>query len=49
LNKVKETFKSINLNYKYDIIILNNETKLSELNGNLSKNLLLKEMMLFSD
>jgi len=49
LNKAKETFKDTNLYYKYDIIILNNGTKLSELTGNLFPNLLLKEMMLFSD
>ena len=49
LNRAKETFKDTNLYYKYDIVILDNATKLSELTRNLSPNLLLKEMMLYSD
>jgi hypothetical protein len=50
LNKAKETFKDTNLYYKYDIIIiLDNEMKFSELTGNISPNLLLKEMVLMSD
>ncbi|NEW79023.1 MAG: hypothetical protein GZ086_06260 [Gelidibacter sp.] len=49
LNKAKETFKDTNLYYKYDIIILDNATKLSALTGNISPNLLLKKMMLFLD
>ncbi|MFA5300788.1 MAG: hypothetical protein WC389_21570 [Lutibacter sp.] len=49
LNKARETFKDTNLYYKYDIIILDNSTKLSELIGNISPNLLLKEMVLLSD
>ncbi|NEW80119.1 MAG: hypothetical protein GZ086_12005 [Gelidibacter sp.] len=49
LNKAKETFKDTNLYYKYDIIILDNATKLSALTGNIPPNLLLKEMVRYSD
>ncbi|MGV8944867.1 MAG: hypothetical protein ACOH1N_00430 [Lutibacter sp.] len=49
LNKAKETFKDTNLYHKYDIIILDHTTKLSDLTGNIAPNLLLKEMVLVSD
>ncbi|MGV8946142.1 MAG: hypothetical protein ACOH1N_06905 [Lutibacter sp.] len=49
LNKAKETFKDTNLYHKYDIILLDNATKLLDLTGNIAPNLLLKEMVLRSD
>lgn len=49
LNKAKETFKGTNLYYKYDIILLDNATKLSDLTANLAPDFLLKEMVLYSD
>jgi len=42
LNKAKETFKDTNIYYKYDIILLDNATKLSVLTWNLSPNIYLK-------
>jgi hypothetical protein len=49
LNKAKETYINTNQYYKYDIIILGENKKLSDLTGNLTAELLLKEMVQFSE
>ena len=49
LNKAKETYINTNQYYKYDIMILDENKKLSDLTGNLTPELLLKEMVQFSE
>ena len=49
LNKAKETYINTNQYYKYDIMILGENKKLSDLTGNLTPELLLKEMEQFSE
>ncbi|MGV8944889.1 MAG: hypothetical protein ACOH1N_00540 [Lutibacter sp.] len=47
LRKAKETYKNTTSYYKYDILILNEDTKLATLTGNQPPELLLQEMVLF--
>ena len=49
LNNAKETYKETIHYYKYDMIIFMYGKKLTELTGNLTPDLLLKEMVQFSD
>ena len=49
LHKAKEANKNMQVYHKYDILIFNEELKLAELTGNLSSDLLLKEMARFSE
>jgi hypothetical protein len=49
LSKAKETYLNTNQYYKYDIMILGENKKLSDLTGNLTPELLLKEMARFSE
>lgn len=49
LHKAKEANKDKQEYHKYDILIFNEELKLAELTGDLSPDLLLKEMAQFSD
>ena len=49
LNTAKETYKDTNQYYKYDTIIFKQEVQLADLTGNLAPDLLLREMMAFSD
>ena len=49
LSKAKEANKDTQAYHKYDILILNENTKLTELTGNISPDLLLKEMVQFED
>jgi hypothetical protein len=49
LNKAKETYLNTNQYYKYDIIILDENKKLSALTGNITPELLLKEMVQFEE
>lgn len=49
LHKVKETNKDMQAYHKYDILIFKEELKLAELTGDLMPELLLKEMVQFSD
>ena len=48
-NKVKETNKNTKQYYKYDTIILKHEVKLTDLTVSLAPDLLMEEMMQFSD
>lgn len=49
LHKAKEANKDMQAYHKYDILIFNEDVKLAELTGNISPELLLKEMAQFSD
>ena len=49
LHKAKEANKDMQAYHKYDILIFNEKLKLAELTGNLTPDLLLKEMVRFSD
>lgn len=49
LHKAKEANKDKQEYHKYDILIFKEELKLAELTGNLTPDLLLKEMAQFSD
>jgi hypothetical protein len=49
LCKAKEANKDKQEYHKYDILIFKEELKLAELTGNLTPDLLLKEMAQFSD
>ena len=49
LNNAKETYKNTKQYYKYDTLILRQEIQLSDLTSNLAPDLLLKEMMRFSN
>ena len=49
LSKAKESNKDTQAYYKYDILIFNEDLKLAELTGNLTPELLLKEMVQFED
>jgi len=49
LNKAKETYKDTNQYYKYDTIIFKHEVQLTDLTGNLTPDLLIKEMIGFED
>jgi len=49
LHKAKETYKDTQAYHKYDILILNENTKLTELTGNHPPELLLKVMAQFPD
>ncbi len=49
LHKAKEANKDKQAYYKFDILILNENTKLNELTGNLTPELVLKEMVQFED
>jgi len=49
LAKAKETYKDTNQYYKYDILILKENDVLANLTGNLAPDMLLREMMGFSD
>ncbi len=49
LHKAKEANKDTQAYHKYDIFILNENTKLIGLTGNISPDLLLKEMAQFED
>jgi hypothetical protein len=49
LHKAKEANKDTQAYHKYDILILNENTKLNELTGNLTPDLLLKEMAQFPE
>jgi hypothetical protein len=49
LNKAKESNKDTQAYYKFDILIFKEDMKLAELTGNLSPELLLKEMVQFED
>ncbi|HEY9167967.1 MAG TPA: hypothetical protein VIN72_00605 [Lutibacter sp.] len=49
LHKAKEANKDMQAYHKYDILIYKEELKLAELTGNLTPDLLLKEMAQFSD
>ena len=49
LNKAKESNKDTQAYYKYDILILDENKKFSNLTGNVTPELLLKEMVQFED
>lgn len=49
LRKAKEANKDMQAYHKYDILIFNEVLKLTELTGNLTPDLLLKEMVQFED
>ncbi|HCE53481.1 MAG TPA: hypothetical protein DER05_00130 [Lutibacter sp.] len=49
LHKAKETNKDMQAYHKYDILIFKEELKLAELTGNFTPDLLLKEMVQFTD
>jgi len=49
LRIAKESNKDTQAYYKFDILIFNEEIKLTELIGNLTPELLLKEMVQFED
>ncbi|MDO9137482.1 MAG: hypothetical protein Q7U21_06635 [Lutibacter sp.] len=49
LHKAKEANKDTQAYHKYDILIFNENTKLNELTGNLTPDLLLKEMVRFPE
>jgi len=49
LHKAKEANKDTQAYHKYDILIFNENTKLNELTGNLTPDLLLKEMVRYQD
>ena len=49
LNKIKETHNNTNQYFKYDMTIFKQDKILTELTGNLSPDLLLAEMVQFSD
>jgi len=49
LRKAKETHKNTASYYKYDILILNEDIKLDDLTGNQTPELLLQEMVGFSE
>ncbi|MHB1148185.1 MAG: hypothetical protein ACYC01_11410 [Lutibacter sp.] len=49
LHKAKEANKDKQEYHKYDILILNENTKLAELTGDLAPDLLLKEMAQFPE
>lgn len=49
LNKAKETYKNTASYYKYDILILNEDKKLAKLTGCQTPELLLQEMVRFSE
>ena len=49
LHKAKEANKDTQAFHKYDILIFNENTKLNELTGNLTPDLLLKEMAQFPE
>lgn len=49
LHKAKEANKDTQAYHKYDILILTENIKLHELTGNISPELLLKEMAQFSE
>ena len=49
LNKAKESNKDTQTFYKYDILIFKEDLKLADLTGNLTPELLLKEMVQFED
>lgn len=49
LHKAKEANKGRQEYHKYDILIFEEELKLAELTGDLTPDLLLKEMMQFED
>jgi len=49
LNKIKETHNNTNQYFKYDMTIFKQDNILTELTGNLSPDLLLKEMCSLSN
>lgn len=49
LHKAKEANKNTQAYHKYDILIFNEDVRLVELTGNLTPNLLLKEMAQFPE
>jgi hypothetical protein len=49
LHKAKEANKDTQAYHKYDILIFNENIRLTELTGNLTPDLLLNEMVRFSD
>jgi hypothetical protein len=49
LTIAKEANKNMDSYYKYDIIILKENDVLSDITGNLAPDMLLREMMEFSD
>jgi hypothetical protein len=49
LNKVKETLKDTNEYYKYDMLIFKHNSNLTLLTGNLQPELLVNEMLSFSE
>ena len=49
LHKAKEANKDTQAYHKYDILIFNEDVKLAELTGNISPELLLKEMARFPE
>jgi hypothetical protein len=49
LRKAKESNKDTQAYYKFDILIFKEDQKLAELTGNLTPELLLKEMVQFED
>ena len=45
LNRAKESYKDTNLYFRYDVIILKYDTKLTDLTGNVPPDVLLHEMV----
>ena len=49
LNRAKESYKDTNLYHRYDVIILKYDTKLIQLTGSVPPDLLLQEMIQYTE